>query len=191
MDFNIGQRRLADIRAQRNALLAACSLLMIIGLFQSVYLFFRHERVIVTPPQLTQSFWVEGNRFAPQYLEQMALHYAHLILDVTEKNILYQGDIVLRAVSPESYGAFKEKLLSDEKMLKKNNLSTRFSVTECKISAESLSVEITGEMMSFVADKRVSQIHETYHIQFQNQSGRLLISGFSLVKSQRQEEKDL
>lgn len=187
MDFSIKQSRLADIKVQRNALLGACALLLLSNSIQAILLIYRHERIIVAPPQLTQSFWVEGNQFSAQYLEQMALHYAHLILDVTEKNILYQGDIVLRAVTPESYGVFKEKLLSDEKRLQKNNLSTRFSATECKISQETLTVEITGELMSYVADKRISQIHETYQIQFQNQSGRLLINSFSLVKSEKEE----
>jgi len=150
---------------------------------QSLWLFWRHERIIITPPQLTQSFWIEGNQFSPQYLEEMALHYAHFLLDVTEKNILYQGDILLRYVTPESYGAFKAKLLADEKQLKQDHLSTRFSPTDVVVYPERLAVELSGELMSYVADKKISQVKETYQIRFRNQSGKLLIEDFSLVQS--------
>src|SRR3990167_9778891 len=86
----------------------------------------------------------------------MALHYAHFFLDVTEKNILYQGDILLRYVTPEAYGTVKAKLLEDEKRLKKNNLSTRFSPSDVVISPDQLKVDITRDLMSYVGDKKIS-----------------------------------
>jgi len=189
MDFQLNQNRLRDFKIQRNSIAGVCAILLTINAVQSLCLFFRHERVIITPPQLTQGFWVEGNQFSPQYLEEMALHYGHFILDVTEKNILYQGEILLRYVVPEAYGFFKAKLLEDEKNLKKNSLSTRFYAVESKVSPEDLTVELTGDLMSYVADKRISNVRETYQIQFENQSGKLLIKGFSLVKTERKSEE--
>jgi conjugal transfer pilus assembly protein TraE len=182
MEFQLNQNRLSDIKFQRNVVAGLCAILLGINAIQSLCLFFRHERVVITPPQLTQGFWVEGNRFSPQYLEEMALHYAHFLLDVTEKTVLYQGEIILRYVVPESYGAFKAKLLEDEKHLKSSHLSTRFAPSDVVISPERLRVDITGELLSYVGDRKISQVRETYRFQFQNQSGRLLIRDFSLVK---------
>lgn len=190
MDFTINQHRLKDLKFQRNAMAGVCAILLGINAAQSAWLFFRHERVIITPPQLTQGFWVEGNRFSPQYLEEMALHYAHFLLDVTEKTVLYQGEIILRYVVPESYGAFKAKLLEDEKQLKANHLSTRFSPSDVVISPEQLRVEVSGELMSYVGDKKISQNKETYRFQFQNHSGRLLIEAFTLVKSDKNPKEE-
>jgi conjugal transfer pilus assembly protein TraE len=190
MDFHLNQNRLSDLKFQRNTIAGVCLILLVINAAQSFWLFFRHERVIITPPQLSQGFWVEGNRFSPQYLEEMALHYAHFLLDVTEKNVLYQGEIILRYVVPESYGAFKAKLLEDEKQLKNNHLSTRFAPSDVVISPEQLKVEISGELMSYVGDKKISQVRETYGFQFQNQSGRLLIQTFSLVKSDKNPKEE-
>ena len=190
MDFTINQYRLKDLKFQRNTIVGVCAVLLVINLTQSLWLFFRHERVIITPPQLTQGFWVEGNSFSPQYLEEMALHYAHFLLDVTEKTVLYQGEIILRYVVPESYGAFKAKLLEDEKQLKTNHLSTRFAPSDVVISPEQLRVEISGELMSYVGDKKISQNRETYRFQFQNHSGRLLIEAFTLVKSDKNPKED-
>jgi len=154
---------------------------------QGLCLFFRHERVIVTPPQLTQSFWVQGHHYSPQYLEEMALHYAHFLLDVTEKNVLYQGEILLRYVAPESYGAFKARILADEQQLKNDHLSTRFSPTEVVVHQNQLAVDLTGEMMGYVGDKKISQNKETYRIKFRNQSGKLLIEAFTLLTSNLKE----
>jgi len=190
MDFTINQHRLKDLKFQRNTVAGICVILLGINAAQSTWLFFRHERVIITPPQLTQGFWVEGNRFSPQYLEEMALHYAHFLLDVTEKTVLYQGEIILRYVVPESYGAFKAKLLEDEKQLKAYHLSTRFSPSDVVISPEQLRVEVSGELMSYVGDKKISQSKETYRFQFQNHSGRLLVEAFTLVKSDRNPKEE-
>ncbi len=183
MDYKINQYRLNDLKFQRNVVTGVCAVLLATNVVQSTWLFFRHERVIITPPQLTQSFWVEGNQFSPQYLEEMALHYAHFLLDVTEKNVLYQGEILLRYVAPEAYGAFKAKILADEKQLKNDHLSTRFSPLDVVVHPNRLSVELTGEMMSYVGDKKISQVKETYQIRFRSQSGKLLIEDFMLLKS--------
>jgi len=190
MEFHLNQNRLGDLKFQRNTVAGLCAILLGINAVQSLCLFFRHERVVITPPQLSQGFWVEGNRFSPQYLEEMALHYAHFLLDVTEKTVLFQGEIILRYVVPESYGAFKAKLLEDEKQLKANHFSTRFAPSDVVISPEQLKVDVSGEMMSYVGDKKISQVRETYRLQFQSQSGRLLIKDFTLLKSDRNPKED-
>ena len=46
-----------------------------------------------------------------------------------------------------------------------------------------------GDLMEYVGDKRISQGRETYRIQFENRSGRLLIEGFHVVKSDRMKEE--
>jgi len=53
------------------------------------------------------------------------------------------------------------------------------------VSPDQLKVDITGDLMSYVGDKKISQVRETYQFTFQNQSGRLLIAAFILLKSDR------
>ena len=183
MEFKVNQYRLNDLKFQRNIVAGVCAVLLATNAIQGLCLFFRHERVIITPPQLTQSFWAEGNLYSPQYLEEMALHYAHFLLDVTEKNVLYQGEILLRYVAPEAYGTFKAKILEDEKQLKNDHLSTRFSPTDVVVHQDQLMVDLTGELMSYVGDKKISQSKETYQLKFRNQSGKLLIEAFTLIES--------
>jgi len=190
MEFKVNQYRLNDLKFQRNIVAGVCAILLVTNAIQGTWLFFRHERVIITPPQLTQSFWVEGSQYSPQYLEEMALHYTHFLLDVTEKNVLYQGEILLRYVAPEAYGTFKAKILADEKQLKNDHLSTRFSPTDVVVHQSELAVDLTGELMSYVGDKKISQAKETYQIKFRNQSGKLLIEAFTLLKSDAKSKEE-
>jgi conjugal transfer pilus assembly protein TraE len=190
MEFKVNQYRLNDLKFQRNIVAGVCAVLLATNAIQGLCLLFRHERVIITPPQLTQSFWAEGNLYSPQYLEEMALHYAHFLLDVTEKNVLYQGEILLRYVAPEAYGTFKAKILADEKQLKNDHLSTRFSPTDVVVHQDQLAVDLTGELMSYVGDKKISQVRETYQLKFRNQSGKLLIEAFTLLKSDTKSKEE-
>ena len=190
MEFKVNQYRLNDLKFQRNIVAGICAVLLATNAIQGLWLFLRLERSIFTPPQLTQSFWAEGNLYSPQYLEEMALHYAHFLLDVTEKNVLYQGEILLRYVVPEAYGTFKAKILADEKQLKNDHLSTRFSPTDVVVHQDQLAVDLPGELMSYVGDKKISQVRETYQLKFRNQSGKLLIEAFTLLKSDTKSKEE-
>ena len=43
------------------------------------------ERVVVVPPAIHKTFWVEAERASPEYLEQMGYFPAQLTLNVTPK----------------------------------------------------------------------------------------------------------
>jgi type IV conjugative transfer system protein TraE len=103
-------KRLGHLYVQRNVLFTFSVLLGMSNLVLGMALVVKRERVVITPPDLKRSYWVEGNRFSPSYLEAWTLHCAHLLLDVTASNLSSQGAIVLLYVIPESYGAMTEQL---------------------------------------------------------------------------------
>jgi len=182
MKFSLSQKRLSHLNLQRNALAGLAGILLIVVLLQTVLLFFKNERVIISPPELNQSYWVEGNRFSPSYLEEMSLLFTHLMLDVTEESVIPQGEVILRYVNPEHYGEFKSKLLSDEKRLKKQQLSLHFSPKNV-VLPEPLVAEIQGILTSYVASQKVSQVQETYRLGFSQKRGRLFLDSFQVIQS--------
>lgn len=183
MKRSVQQTQTSSLLLQRNALAGLSSLLLISVVLQSSFLFFRSEKTILLPPESKQSYWIEGNRFSPSYLEEHALYMAHLLLDVSESNILYQGDILLRYVDPQTYGAFKTKLYEDAGRLKKDNLSLHFVPVESEVFPNSLSIEITGDLMGYMASKKVFSHRETYRVTFSQKKGRLFLKSFDVVKS--------
>jgi conjugal transfer pilus assembly protein TraE len=140
--------------------------------------------VIITPPELTQSYWVQGSAFSKSYLEEMALFFSHLLLDVSQDSILSQGEVVLRYVVPNSYGVFKSKLLEDEQRLKKHQLSLHF-IPKSVAFVQPLTVEVQGYLNHYVGSQRVSQVQETYRIDFSQKKSQLFLESFRVVKSEQ------
>lgn len=186
MKFSLQQKKLSHLNVQRNALLGLSSLLLVIVLLQTIFLFLKKDRIIVSPPDAKQSYWVEGNRFSPSYLEEMSLFMCHLLLDITQSNIFSQGEILLRYISPKAYGEFKTKLLEDEKRLQHEQLSLHFMPQEVVLSPESLTVDITGDLISYVSTQKISQVRETYRLVFEHKLGRLFLQSFKMVKSDKE-----
>ena len=182
MNFTLYQKRLTHLNVQRNILAGAALILLVIVLLQTLLLFFKKERVIINPPELTQSYWVEGDRFSKSYLEEMAMFFTHLLLDVTESNVLPQGEILLRYVVPSAYGDFKDKLLADQKRLKKQQLSLQFTPQSIDLVAP-LTLEINGFLANYVGTKKVAQFKETYWVQFSQRRGRLFLESFQMIKT--------
>ncbi len=183
MQFSFYQKRLGHLAAQGKLFVGLSAVLLMIVLLQTLLLFFKHEKIIISPPELNQGYWVEGDRFSNSYLEEMALFFSHLLLDVSAASILPQGEVILRYVLPEAYGVFKTKLLSDEKRLKKQQLSLHFNPQTVEIPKDRV-VEITGTLSAYVGARKISQQQETYQVVFAKRKGRLFLESFELIKSQ-------
>ncbi len=177
--------RFVHLLHQRNSLFLLVMALLTLNFFQACALLVRSERVVVIPPHTTASFWVEKNRVSPSYLEEMALFFANLILETTPESAAYKRDIILRNTLSEGYGALKTKLLEDEGRLKKERVVTAFQPNGIKVNPAHMTVEITGDLLRFVGEKRISQSRDTYGLTFVYRNARLLIKSFHLLRSDR------
>lgn len=187
MDARFDLKLRQDLHQQRQFLLGLSAALLLLVLMTSFLLLFRSEKIIILPPETKQSFWVEGNSFSPIYLEEQALYMAHLLLDVSESNILMQGEVLLRYVVPQEHGAFRIKILEDEKRLKKESLSLLFAPYECEVHIDQLMVDVTGDLHGYVGNKRVTTQRETYRIVFESKKGRLFLKSCTLLHTNEQE----
>ena len=96
MKYNYATKRLTNYEYQRNLLLGLNGVLLILLLIMSLCLFFKRERIVVLPPEVRREFWIEGNRFSPGYLEEMAAYFLHLSLDVNQSTLIYNTGILMR-----------------------------------------------------------------------------------------------
>jgi conjugal transfer pilus assembly protein TraE len=190
MKFDLREQRFSHLHFQRNVLGGFVLCLLPATSILAVLLFFKQERIVVHPPELRQSYWVEGNRFAPAYLEEMGLYFAHLLLDVSPANILYQGDVLLRYVWPKTYGEFRSRIMEDQKRLKQENVSMVFNPVECTVIPGQMAVEIHGDLVTFVADKKISSRRESYRVAFEGKSGRLFLKSFTLLLTASTQENE-
>ena len=188
MDTRWDMRLRQDLNQQRQLLLGLSVALLVIVLIQACLLLFRSERTIILPPETKQSFWVEGNTFSPIYLEEQALYMTHLLFDVSESNILMQGEVLLRYVLAEEHGAFRIKILEDAKRLKKESLSLLFAPSECEVHVDTLTVDVTGDLHGYVGNKRITTQRETYRVVFESKKGRLFLKRCDLLETNEKED---
>lgn len=187
MKIKLLNNRLSDLLQQRNLFLVFACMLLLSNLLLVVLAFFRNERVVIAPPQVSQEYWVESSQVSASYLEEMALFYAFLLLDTSPANASYKRDMILKETVPHAYGALKAKLVEEENRLKKENVSSSFQASEVKVNPNNMSVELTGDLVRYVGEKRISQSRDTYQLQMSYQHGRLLIEEFQLIGSEKNE----
>ena len=186
MDNRVKATRLSSLRVQRNSLAGLSLSLLVVTVLQSFLLLFKNPQTIILPPETKQSFWVEGNRFSPIYLEEQGMYFTHLLLDVSASNILAQGEILLRYVESSHYGEFKNRLFQEEQRLKRDNLALNFTAIECEVFPGEMALEITGDLNGYVASKKISNHRETYRLEFNGVKGRLFLKSFKVIKSDQE-----
>lgn len=162
---------------QRNLLALLCLGLLISNIILAFRVLSDNSHVILVPPEITKTFWVDREEVSPEYLEQMASFLVHEILDVTPQSAPRQRDLILKYVSPSFYNAFRKRLLKEEELLKKEQASTSFKITEITIDQK---ITIKGIMDHYVASLKVKSEQETYEMTFIYKGGRLLLNSFDL-----------
>lgn len=171
------------LRFQRNLLVAVCSVLACTSVLSTSLLFTKNERVVIIPPTLDQSLWVEGNRVSSAYLEKWGVFVGNLLLTRSSTSAASSRELLLRHSDGEYLPALRQKLLEEEKSLKKQNISYVFYVSQVKVNPEALRVTLTGDRKTYVGDKKVSMNKESYQMQFVMTGGRMLLTGVKEVEN--------
>ena len=131
----------ADIASARRA--SALLVLLLVGsMLANVTLaaFAMHmagrERVVVVPPSINKTFWVESERVSAEYLEQMAYFLLQLTLNVTPQSIDHQSRVLLQYAAPASYGELRSVLATAAERVKRDGASTVFSAQDLAVDRE-------------------------------------------------------
>ncbi|NCN88602.1 MAG: type IV conjugative transfer system protein TraE [Gallionella sp.] len=142
------------------------------------------EKTIVVPPDIHKSFWVSGEAVSKEYLEQMAYWYAGLVLNVTPSTGEYQKRMFLNYAAPQDTGRLASEVAERLTFLEKNNAATQFSGQTLNSDEKLMKVAITGDLYTFVGDKRISTKHAVFVVGFKYLNGRLYVSEFKETNEQ-------
>jgi conjugal transfer pilus assembly protein TraE len=166
----------AQLRHSQRILMFICGCSIVTCLGLCFFVLNKSDRVIIVPPNVSKSFWVDSNKVSSEYLEEMGLFLAHQLLDITPASFSYQRDIVMRYIHPSAHNFLHKKFIQDESKYRKLNLSTSFKPLEVKVG--NLQINLKGQLISYVGQKRVQQDTEEYVMQFDYAHGRLLLKKF-------------
>lgn len=185
MKYNYATKRLTNYEYQRNILLGLNGVLLVLSLILSVCLFFKRERIVVLPPEVRREFWIEGNRFSPEYLEEMAAYFLHLSLDVNQSTLPYNTEILMRYADSSTCNYLRDKFERDIQKLKKNDASTNFEIKELTVYPDQNIVRAEGTLNRYCGSKMIKSSQEIYEVQLKTYRGRLFFQ-----KIRRIGEKD-
>ena len=175
MKVDFLHQNILNIISQRNAWIGISALTAMSNIVLSSALFLKNERTVLVPPHITKTLWVEGGRVSKEYLEEMGLYMAKLLLDLSPTSFAYNHETLLRYATPEAYGVLKKQLLEDGDYYTKLQLSTHFKPTEVKANPSKLSVEVKGSLTSYVAGKELRSSLESISLQFSLRGAGLLL----------------
>lgn len=137
-----------------------------------------HERIVIVPPTIHKTFWVESDRVSSEYLEQMAYFLMQLTLNVTPLSVDHQAKVLLQYAAPGSFGELRTALLGAAERLKRDGASTVFSPQDLVVDERSLRVGVRGQLTTFISDRRVSEVSKGYAIELQYSNGRIFLKAF-------------
>ncbi len=114
------------------------------------------ERVVVVPPAIHKTFWVEAERASPEYLEQMGYFLAQLTLNVTPQSVEHQSRLLLQYAAPASWGELRAAMAANAERIRRDGASTVFSPQDLQVDERTQRVGLRGLLTTFISDRRVS-----------------------------------
>lgn len=136
------------------------------------------EKTIVTPPIVEKAFWVHGDRVSSEYLEQMALFFASLVLTYHPDNIDGQVQLFLRHADPAAHGPLAARLAADRERIRHNGLSQVFYPVSVRVREADRQVALSGDLVSMVGGQPAGTRRATYRLRFTYRNARLFVSEF-------------
>lgn len=177
MKSDFYKKNISYLEFQRNVFFALSIILSFSICALSIFLFWKNERIIVTPPYIEKEFWVDNNHVSPTYLEQFGSFLGQLILSKSAKSSVSQRNVIMRHVDPSYSGILNKRLQEEEKVLHDENASYVFFPHDIRVNVSTLEVFLTGERTTYVSGHPLSTSKEGYRLQFSSRGARLLLNG--------------
>ncbi len=114
-------------------------------------------RTVLTPPNITKAFWVDGKALGPEYLEQMGIWVVQQYASFTPTSIDQQNNLLLKYVHPSIHGDLAIKFKIASQKVKADSVSRYFFPREVRISEKGNAVVFIGQQDMWIADKKVPE----------------------------------
>lgn len=133
------------------------------------------HRETIVPPSIQKSFWVDGEKVAPEYLEQMGKFLIDLALNNTPLNCETNRIALLKYVGSGSYGNINAQQAANCKIIQQSRLSNFFAASNVTVSEKERAVIFTGSMGRWLGEKRLPEKSAAYRIKMGYSGGRIYV----------------
>jgi len=131
----------------------------------------------IVPPEVRRPYEIGADYANKDYLVDMAGYVLDKVLTVTPETVDYNNRIILKLAHPEGYPTLKTSLDAAALRIKQERVTTVWVPRNEKVSERAKTVEVSGKLKTFIADKLTSEREKTYFIEFTlTTSGRLYVA---------------
>jgi type IV conjugative transfer system protein TraE len=167
---------------QRNVLLVILGAMLLSNVVLSIFVLSKSERVVIVPALKEEVSVIGGSGFSESYIEQMTVFFTSMLFDLTQENIGYKSQALLKQVEAGSYHEFLEYYNEEKVKCAKYKLSSKFDMTQLRILKEGREVEVQGLLSSSFGKGSNEQKEVTYTLTYIRSHGKLLLKSFNEKK---------
>ncbi|MCY4324728.1 MAG: type IV conjugative transfer system protein TraE, partial [Betaproteobacteria bacterium] len=135
----------------------------------------RSERVVVVPPEVNESFWVEEDSVSRGYFLEWGYYIVSLLLNVSPGAVDYHNEVLLRYAAPEYRERMRTSLAAAAAKLRREDLTTAFAVSAVEVDVGQGRVAFAGSLASYVKGRRISERAAAFAARFRVERGRLAL----------------
>ncbi|MGI2049665.1 type IV conjugative transfer system protein TraE [Shewanella oncorhynchi] len=143
--------------------------------------YFNKSRTVV-PPTISAAFTVSDTSIDEPYLQQMAEYFAFLKLNVTPASVDHQYKQLATYIDEADWHQMQPLLVEDAAMIKKQNISSHFTINETQIALDDRLVKITGTLNKYVGKRALEPETISYIIAMNYDHGQLSLKAIKKVQ---------
>jgi type IV conjugative transfer system protein TraE len=182
MEISVLADKQKNLIFQRNISSLVAILMLFANVILSICLISAERQTHIVPAGFSKELVLGNKRLSVSYLEEMTAFYLELLLGLTEGNIDYSSNLILRHIHPSFYSHIASFLEVEQKRYKEYRLSTHFKLSELKIDDVNLIAEAKGLLISYYGNSGKSEDLVSYRISYDYSGGILSIKDFSIIK---------
>lgn len=180
MQFSVFKQNLQSILRQRNAFFLALVMSLILNLVITSWAIMssNQSKTVFVPLGLQDDFWLSGHAVSENYLSEMARYTSFLLLNLSKGNLQHNQQKILEVVHPSAYSSIQQQFQQLKNDIEKKNLATAYYIKEMSVEVGSLTVEVVGELVTFIGKQKLSPQKKSYQVQFDNSQKSLRLIEF-------------
>jgi conjugal transfer pilus assembly protein TraE len=135
------------------------------------------ETTTIVPPEVRRPYEIGADYASNDYLADMAGYVLDKVLTVSSETVDYNNKVILKMTHPDGYPELKSTLDAAALRLKQERVTTVWVPRDEKVDPTAKTVEVSGELKTYIADILTSKHEKSYLVQFTvTLSGRLYVS---------------
>ncbi|MBN8828913.1 MAG: hypothetical protein J0H68_09420 [Sphingobacteriia bacterium] len=175
----VGQKRIA---------FSVCALLLITNFLLVMKIYSMEEKIIITPVNMKDSFWVTNSKVSEGYLDQMIPYFTHYLLNIHYENFEFHVSFLMQHADAYYMRDIFYSIQKLKETYTRLRMDTVFYPENIIINDKDLTAVISGKFIAFVSDRKVIEENRKYLITFSYLAGALRLKSFNKLDENNQPE---